>query len=71
MWCVCINKSDGELFVMERTERDRINNVLQDIGEVVPSRVLRTKDTKEEAEKYMQDIKDAIDLIEKTFKKKP
>jgi hypothetical protein len=54
---------------MERTERDMSNNVLQSIGEVVPSLVLRNKDTKEEAEKYIKDIKEAIELIEKTFKK--
>lgn len=69
MYCVCINKESGDLSVMERTERDRSNNVLMDAGQIIPTWVLSVKDTLEDAEKYIQDIKDANDLIEKTFNK--
>lgn len=52
---------------MGRTERETMLSVLLDLEQSIPSWVLREKETKEEAEKYIQKIKDANDLINKTF----
>lgn len=69
MWCICIDKESGDLFVMERVERETMLSVLLDLKQPIPSFVLREKETKEEAEKYIEEIKAANDLIEKTFPK--
>lgn len=69
MYCVCIDKATGDLFVQERNERDNMISVLVDLKQPIPSWVLRVKDTKDEADQLVKDIIDANEMIEKTFQK--
>ena len=64
MYCVCIDKATGDLFVMERSERETMISVMLQLRQPIPSWVLRMKDTKEDAEKYVSDIVEATKLID-------
>jgi hypothetical protein len=57
MWCICIDKETAELFTMERSEREAMLSVLLDLKQPIPSYVINFKSTKEEAEKYIEEIK--------------
>ena len=67
MYCICIDKETGELFIMERSERETMINVLLDLKQPIPSWVLNLKNTKNEAEKYVSDILESNRLINETF----
>ncbi len=64
MWCVCQNKTTGELSIMARPERETMLSVLLDLGAGVETRVIAEWPTKEEAEKYVSDFIRATDIID-------
>lgn len=68
-YCVCIDKVNGSLLVMERSEREVMISVLLDLKQPIPSWVLAVKETKDAAEKYVQDILEANRLINEIFGK--
>lgn len=68
MYCICLHKETGEMSIMTRQERETSISVLIDLKQPIDTWVIGLKETESEAEKYMQDIKDANQLINDTLK---
>lgn len=67
MYCICIHKETGELSAMTRSERETMISVLLDLKQPIDTWVIGMKETKEDAEKYIRDIQQANDLIDKAI----
>lgn len=65
MFCVCKNKDDGSLFITTRAARETMLSVIQDLGQIPDSIVLKELQTYEAADKYKKDIEDADRKINK------
>jgi hypothetical protein len=55
MYLVCKNKDDSSLFITTRAARETMISVLNGIGEVPDSKVLKECTTYEEADKFKKD----------------
>lgn len=55
MWVVCQNKDDGKLFISSRKARETMLSVLIDLGQEIPSKVLKDCNSYGEAEKYKKE----------------
>ena len=64
-YLVCKNKDDGKLFIVTREQRETLLDKLDEIHEIVGSRVERTFETFDDAIAYMQTISDIDNIINK------
>lgn len=65
MWVVCQNKDDGKLFISSRKARETMLSVLIDLGQEIPSKVLKDCNSYGEAEKYKKEFEQSDDDINK------
>jgi len=66
MWLVCQNK-DGFLFIQSRTEREMMLSVLTELENGVPSYVVKSFSTEQQAEDYVLEMFNINSLINKTI----
>ncbi len=52
MWVVCQNKDDGKLFISSRKVRETMLSVLIDLGQEIPSKVLKEFNFYDDAKNY-------------------
>lgn len=55
MYVVCRNKNDNSLFITTRMARETMINVMNSIGEVPDSNVLKSCTTYDEANRFKQE----------------
>ena len=65
MWVVCQNKDDGKLFISSRKARETMLSVLIDLGQEIPSKVLKDCNSYGEAEKYKKEYEQSDNDINK------
>lgn len=65
MWVVCQNKDDGKLFISSRKARETMLSVLIDLGQEIPSKVLKDCNSYGEAEKYKKEFEQSDNDINK------
>ena len=63
MYCVCQQKSTGELFVLTRKEREAYVSIFIDANQEIESFVVKTFDTMTESLQYIKNIRDVNDII--------
>lgn len=66
-YLVCKHKDDGTLFITTRKSRETMISVLLDLGQVIPSNVLKSFGSYSEAEKYKKEFEDSNKIINKTL----
>ena len=69
MWVVCQNKDDGKLFISSRRTREIMLSVLIDLGQEIPTRVLKEFIVFGDAEKYKKEFEITEKQINKTLTK--
>lgn len=57
MWVVCTNRSENEFCVMTRKEREALLDAYIELGDGVPTKVIKTFDKKRDAKKYIRAMK--------------
>jgi len=62
-WCVCLD-NDGSMVVMSRSAREILLKWCSIVGIIPESYVVKTFESREEAEKYIEDIKSVNDIID-------
>ncbi len=70
-WVVCRNKDDNSLFITTRTARETLLNVLMDLGQEIPSNVLRQFENYDDALEYKNNQEREDKIIANTLNKKP
>ena len=63
-YCICLDVRTNELSIMTSVERDMMISALQSVNHPVPTIVIKRKDSKEDAELYLQEIKNANNIID-------
>jgi hypothetical protein len=66
MWLVCKSK-DGHLFIQSRIEREMMLSILTEFENGVPSYVVKSFATEEQAENYVLEMFEINSLINKTI----
>ena len=64
-YLVCKHKDDGTLFITTRKSRETMLSVLIDLGQEIPSKVLKYCNSYGEAEKYKKEFEQSDDDINK------
>ena len=64
-YLVCKHKDDGTLFITTRKSRETMISVLLDLGQVIPSKVLKDCNSYGEAEKYKKEFEQSDNDINK------
>lgn len=64
-YLVCKHKDDGTLFITTRKSRETMLSVLIDLGQEIPSKVLKDCNSYGEAEKYKKEFEQSDDDINK------
>jgi hypothetical protein len=57
MWLVCTNRDESEYSIMTRGEREVLLDTYMELGDGVPTRVLKTFHKKKDAKKYVKEMK--------------
>lgn len=61
-WCVCSTR-DGKLSLLTRVEREMMLKVLMSLKKEIPTHVIKTFESKSDAEKYILEINRVNKLI--------
>jgi hypothetical protein len=64
-YLVCKHKDDGTLFITTRKSRETMLSVLIDLGQEIPSKVLKDCNSYGEAEKYKKEYEQSDGDINK------
>lgn len=64
-YLVCKHKDDGTLFITTRKSRETMLSVLIDLGQEIPSKVLKDCNSYGEAEKYKKEFEQSDNDINK------
>ncbi len=69
-WIVCRNKDDNSLFITTRSARESLLNIFMDLGQEIPSNVLRQFDKYDDALEYKNKQEREDKIITNTLNKK-